>query len=155
MGCHAPPLGDLPDPGDQSVSPALAGDFFNTAQPGRPIGFSLVFACLVVGLRLPERAPDVGCWLQVFLRQPVQKPVGDSLHQPLPSTLPPTSFLPPSFRLPPPLPPTVSCLPLPFAPSIYLSSDPFLSILSFPSWALAQEGRRDRGTSLPWRSLVG
>lgn len=66
---------------------------------------------LAVGLPLPERAPDVGYWLQVFLRQPVQKLVGDSLHLPLLSPLPPTSFLPPSFCLPSSLPPTVSCLP--------------------------------------------
>ena len=91
------------------VSPTLTGDFFNTALSGKPIGFSLVFACLVVGLLLPERAPDVGCWLQVF-----QKPVGDSLHLPLLSTLPPTSFFPPSFHLLPPLPSTVSCLPSSF-----------------------------------------
>ena len=96
------------------MSPALAGDFFNTALPGKSVGFSLVFPCLVVGLPLPERAPDVGCWLQVFLRQPVQKPVGDSLHLPLLSTLSPTSFLPPSFCLPPSVPPTLSCLPSSF-----------------------------------------
>ena len=29
-----PPPGDLPDPGIESVSPALAGDFFTTEPPG-------------------------------------------------------------------------------------------------------------------------
>ena len=31
------PPGDLPSPGIQSTSPALAGAFFNTDPPGKPI----------------------------------------------------------------------------------------------------------------------
>ena len=31
-----PPLGDLPDPGIEPVSPALAGGFFTTEPPGKP-----------------------------------------------------------------------------------------------------------------------
>ena len=54
--------------------------------------------------------------------------------------LPPPSFLHLSVFFLLSLPLSLAS-PLPFAPSIYLSSNPFLSILSFPSWALAQEGR--------------
>ena len=32
-----PTQGDLPDPGIQPVSPALAGSFFTTVQPGKPV----------------------------------------------------------------------------------------------------------------------
>ena len=31
------PLGDLPDPGIEPVSPALAGEFFTTELPGNPL----------------------------------------------------------------------------------------------------------------------
>ena len=31
-----PPPGELPDPGIESVSPALAGEFFITVPPGKP-----------------------------------------------------------------------------------------------------------------------
>ena len=31
-----PPPGDLPDPGTEPASPALAGRFFSTAPPGKP-----------------------------------------------------------------------------------------------------------------------
>ena len=31
-----PSLGDLPDPGIEPVSPALAGEFFTTELPGTP-----------------------------------------------------------------------------------------------------------------------
>ena len=34
-GLPFPPLGDLPDPGIEPVSPALAGGFFTTEPPGR------------------------------------------------------------------------------------------------------------------------
>ena len=33
-----PSSGDLPDPGIEPVSPALAGGFFTTEPPGKPIG---------------------------------------------------------------------------------------------------------------------
>ena len=39
-GLPFPPLGDLPDLGIESVSPeppALAGGFFTTARPGKPL----------------------------------------------------------------------------------------------------------------------
>ena len=35
MGCHSPP-GDLPDPGIEPVSPALAGGFFTAEPAGEP-----------------------------------------------------------------------------------------------------------------------
>ena len=35
-GLHFPPPGDLPDPGTEPTSPALAGGFFPTEQPGSP-----------------------------------------------------------------------------------------------------------------------
>ena len=37
-GLPFPSSGDLPDLGIQPVSPALAGEFFTTKQPGRPPG---------------------------------------------------------------------------------------------------------------------
>ena len=36
-GFPFPPPGDLPDPGIQPESPALAGGFFTTVPPGKPI----------------------------------------------------------------------------------------------------------------------
>ena len=33
-----PSLGDLPDPGTEPRSPALAGGFFTTEPPGKPFG---------------------------------------------------------------------------------------------------------------------
>ena len=36
-GLPFPPPGDLPDPGIQTVSPALAGRFFTTVPPGKPL----------------------------------------------------------------------------------------------------------------------
>ena len=36
MGCHFLLLGNLPDPGTESVSPALAGGIFTTEPPGKP-----------------------------------------------------------------------------------------------------------------------
>jgi len=44
-GCHFPFLGDLPDPGiepESSASPTLAGGFFTTETPGKP----LLFPCI-------------------------------------------------------------------------------------------------------------
>ena len=35
-GLPFPSLGDLPDPGIEPTSPALAGGFFTTAPPGKP-----------------------------------------------------------------------------------------------------------------------
>ena len=35
-GLPFPSLGDLPDPGIEPVSPALAGGFFTTEPPGKP-----------------------------------------------------------------------------------------------------------------------
>ena len=36
-GLPCPTPGDLPDPGIESASPALAGGFFTTAPPGKPM----------------------------------------------------------------------------------------------------------------------
>ena len=36
-GLPCPPPGDLPDPGIEPASPALAGGFFTTEPPGKPI----------------------------------------------------------------------------------------------------------------------
>ena len=38
-GLRFPILGDLPDPGIEPATPALAGRFFTTAPPGRPYIF--------------------------------------------------------------------------------------------------------------------
>ena len=40
-GLLFPPPGDLPDPGIEPVSPALAGEFFSTEPPGKPLHASL------------------------------------------------------------------------------------------------------------------
>ena len=40
-GLPFPPPGDLPDPGIESASPALAGEFFTTEPPGKPSAFSV------------------------------------------------------------------------------------------------------------------
>ena len=37
VGLPFPPLGDLPDPGVEPVSPALAGKFFTTETAGKPV----------------------------------------------------------------------------------------------------------------------
>ena len=44
-GLPFPPPGDLPDPGIELVSPALAGGFFTTEPPGKPtvLLYSAVF----------------------------------------------------------------------------------------------------------------
>lgn len=104
----------------------------------------LVFACLDLwGFPPPQKAPDDVALLAAGLPEGTsQKPVGDSLHQPLLSTLP--SHLLPSL---PSSSSLLLSLPLSLAfpflwhhqficPAIL-----FLSILSFPSWALAQEAR--------------
>ena len=39
-GLPFPPPGDLPDPGTEPASPALAGGFFTSEPPGKPIYFS-------------------------------------------------------------------------------------------------------------------
>ena len=36
-GLPFPPPGDLPDPGTETVSPALAGGFFTAEPPGKPL----------------------------------------------------------------------------------------------------------------------
>ena len=36
-GLPFPPPGDLPDPGIEPMPPALAGEFFTTQPPGKPI----------------------------------------------------------------------------------------------------------------------
>ena len=36
VGCHALPPGDLPDPGIEATSPALADRFFTTEPLGKP-----------------------------------------------------------------------------------------------------------------------
>ena len=36
MGCHFLPPGDVPDPGIEPVSPALAGRFFTISPLGKP-----------------------------------------------------------------------------------------------------------------------
>ena len=38
-GLPFPPPGDLPDPGIEPVSPALAGGFFTTETPGKPMNY--------------------------------------------------------------------------------------------------------------------
>ena len=44
VGCHFLLQGDLPDPGIEPASPALAGRFFITVPPGKP--FNLTFFSL-------------------------------------------------------------------------------------------------------------
>ena len=41
-GLPFPSPGDLPDPGIESMSPALAGGFFTTEPPGKPEEYSTV-----------------------------------------------------------------------------------------------------------------
>ena len=41
-----PPLGDLPNPGLEPVSPALAGRFFTTAPHGKPPGVGLYISII-------------------------------------------------------------------------------------------------------------
>ena len=40
-GLPFPPPGDLPDPGIEPMSPALAGEFFITEPPGKPVTYEL------------------------------------------------------------------------------------------------------------------
>ena len=42
-GLPFPSLGDLPHPGIKPESPALAGEFFTTETPGKPIYYGEVF----------------------------------------------------------------------------------------------------------------
>jgi len=41
VGCHFLFQGDLPDPGIESTSPAMAGGFFTTEPPGKPLQISI------------------------------------------------------------------------------------------------------------------
>ena len=41
VGCHFPSLGDLPHPGIEPASPALADGFLTAEPPGKPIYVSL------------------------------------------------------------------------------------------------------------------
>ena len=43
-----PSPGDLPDPGIESASPALAGGFFPTVLPGKPYIYALLLLLLFV-----------------------------------------------------------------------------------------------------------
>ena len=43
-----PPPGDLPDPGIQPESPALAGGFFTTEPPGKPINELWILSDLII-----------------------------------------------------------------------------------------------------------
>ena len=52
-GLPFPPPGDLPDPGIEPESPALAGGFFTTEPPGKP-------HYLVTGDQLLESDPRYG-----------------------------------------------------------------------------------------------
>ena len=50
-GLLYPPPGDLPDPGIKPVSlmsPALAGEFFTTEQPGKPYLIFILFFCIII-----------------------------------------------------------------------------------------------------------
>ena len=38
-GLPFPPRGDLPDPGIETTSPVLAGAFFTTEPPGKPVTY--------------------------------------------------------------------------------------------------------------------
>ena len=46
-----PSPGDLPDPGIESESPALAGRFLTTEPPGKPICMNIISYCLCVELK--------------------------------------------------------------------------------------------------------
>ena len=48
-GLPFPPPGDLPDPGIKPESPALAGGFFTTEPPGKPLPRGKV--CLKLGMK--------------------------------------------------------------------------------------------------------
>ena len=89
-GLPFPPPGDLPDPGIEPASPALAGRFFTTAPPGKPhkrllrrwSGAALARGLPLVSLHLAQGAPGVSgasswrdvpsspwcrrCWLSPF-----------------------------------------------------------------------------------------
>ena len=41
-GLQFPSPGDLSDPGIEPVSPALAGGFFTTESPGKPLGIDII-----------------------------------------------------------------------------------------------------------------
>ena len=41
-GLPFPPPGDLPDPGIEPMSPAMAGEFFITEQPGKPVTYKIL-----------------------------------------------------------------------------------------------------------------
>ena len=56
-GLPLPSLGDLPDPGTEPRSPALAGGFFTTEPPGKP------FFCL----EKAEHRSDKGICLALLL----------------------------------------------------------------------------------------
>ena len=50
-GLPFPSLGDLPDPGIEPAPPVLAGGFFTTEPPGKPIFFFFQiqdFSCLLI-----------------------------------------------------------------------------------------------------------
>ena len=57
-GLPFPPPGDLPDPGIKPMTPALAGGFFTTAPPGKPLMFHTISQILYV--LFPRVGPESG-----------------------------------------------------------------------------------------------
>ena len=59
-GLSFPPPGDLPDPGIEPTSPALAGRFFTTEPPGKPLVFRPQPKCYFITEAWPQdQFPDV------------------------------------------------------------------------------------------------
>ena len=56
VGCQFPSLEDLPDPGINPVSPALADGFFPTEPPGKPI----IYPHVIVN-NTPFHSPNCHC----------------------------------------------------------------------------------------------
>ena len=54
-GLPCPPPGDLPDPGIQPASPALAGRFFTTEPPGKPSKILIPILKLNMSLQIMSR----------------------------------------------------------------------------------------------------
>ena len=47
-GLPCPSSGGFPDPETEPTSPALAGGFFTTEPPGKPIDFRIIFISVIV-----------------------------------------------------------------------------------------------------------
>ena len=83
-GLPSPPLGDLPDPGIEPTSPALAGEFFTTGTAGKPKNLFKVQSKRMNNHTLSSVPRDRGTAASPWttLEEPIQAPRWQSKRRP-------------------------------------------------------------------------